>query len=178
MIKTVLIIGGESTGKSALAEALAEHYQTVMVPEYARTYLGALDRPYTQEDLSKIAIGQLTLEETLMPLANGVLICDTGMDVIRCWSMFKYGSIDENLLTLKPASEYDLILVTAPDLPWEPDPLRENPSPEDRDFLFRYYCDVVEKSRKPFGIVAGMGEDRVKKAIQYIDTIFPELHRN
>jgi nicotinamide riboside kinase len=35
----VVLYGPESTGKSTLSKALAEHYKTAFVPEYARTYL-------------------------------------------------------------------------------------------------------------------------------------------
>ena len=35
----VVLFGPESTGKTTLAQQLAEHYQTEWVPEYAREYL-------------------------------------------------------------------------------------------------------------------------------------------
>ena len=35
----VVLFGPESTGKTTLARLLAEHYQTVWVPEFARDYL-------------------------------------------------------------------------------------------------------------------------------------------
>ena len=35
----IVLYGPESTGKTTLAKALAEHYQTTWVPEFARTYL-------------------------------------------------------------------------------------------------------------------------------------------
>ena len=37
--KRVVVYGPESTGKTTLAARLAEHYRTVWVPEYARSYL-------------------------------------------------------------------------------------------------------------------------------------------
>src|SRR5581483_9617149 len=36
--RRICLIGAESTGKTTLARALAEHYQTVWVPEYGREY--------------------------------------------------------------------------------------------------------------------------------------------
>ena len=38
MIKRVAIVGAESTGKTTLAQQLAEHFGTVWVPEYGREY--------------------------------------------------------------------------------------------------------------------------------------------
>ena len=37
--KKIVLFGPESTGKSTLAEALAEYYNTAFVPEYMRLYL-------------------------------------------------------------------------------------------------------------------------------------------
>ena len=39
MIKKIVVIGPESTGKSTLCEQLAQHYKTTWCPEYAREYL-------------------------------------------------------------------------------------------------------------------------------------------
>lgn len=62
-MKKVVVIGPESTGKSTLSEQLANHYQTVWVPEFARGYLETLGRAYNQDDLLRIAEGQLQLED-------------------------------------------------------------------------------------------------------------------
>ena len=34
----IAIVGPESTGKSTISKGLAQHYQTLWVPEYARYY--------------------------------------------------------------------------------------------------------------------------------------------
>jgi nicotinamide riboside kinase len=39
MLKKIVIIGPESTGKSTLCEQLSLYYHTTWVPEYAREYL-------------------------------------------------------------------------------------------------------------------------------------------
>lgn len=90
MIK-VVITGTECSGKTTLAENLAQHYQVPYVPEYAREYLNNLDRPYLQSDLRHIAIGQLELEKKY--IANDLIICDTSMLVIKVWSQIKYNSV-------------------------------------------------------------------------------------
>ncbi|MFK8006949.1 MAG: AAA family ATPase [Saprospiraceae bacterium] len=62
MDKKIILTGPESTGKSTLARQLAQVYNTVWVPEFARTYLEGLNRPYRGDDLLKIAKGQRDLE--------------------------------------------------------------------------------------------------------------------
>src|SRR6202012_3087974 len=91
----IVIIGPESTGKSSLCEALAAHYHTQWVPEYAREYLLKQGMDYRFEDLLTIAKGQLALEErqTAAATAAGksLLFIDTDMYVMKVWSEFVFG---------------------------------------------------------------------------------------
>ncbi|MEO5564328.1 MAG: ATP-binding protein [Chitinophagaceae bacterium] len=63
MIKKIVTIGPESTGKSMLCEQLATHYGTTWCPEYAREYLLKNGTDYSYEDLLTIACGQVELED-------------------------------------------------------------------------------------------------------------------
>ena len=63
MLKKVVIIGPESTGKSTLCKQLAAHYQTLWCPEFARKYLLEHGMDYTYDDLLTIAKGQIELED-------------------------------------------------------------------------------------------------------------------
>jgi hypothetical protein len=61
-IKRVFFItGAESTGKSTLTEALAKHFGGIGIPEYARTYLESINRPYNYADVEAIARRQTEL---------------------------------------------------------------------------------------------------------------------
>jgi len=71
MLKKIVVIGPESTGKSSLCEKLAEHYNTLWCPEYAREYLTIHGMNYTYEDLLTIAMEQVELEEKYSQLAIG-----------------------------------------------------------------------------------------------------------
>ena len=81
MIKKVVLVGPESTGKSTLARRLAEHFNTVLVEEYGRIYCEKFGNDCDAMDHCHIAAGQLFLEEQALPNArHGLLICDTD-----CW---------------------------------------------------------------------------------------------
>ena len=45
-VRRVAMVGAESTGKTTLAQALAAHFRTVRVPEFAREYLMMGHRSY------------------------------------------------------------------------------------------------------------------------------------
>jgi len=55
MVKKIVIIGPESTGKSTLCKSLADHYKTAWVKEYAREYLLNNGTAYSFENLLTIA---------------------------------------------------------------------------------------------------------------------------
>src|SRR5210317_1365104 len=99
-MKKIVITGTESTGKSTLSKALSEHYNCPFVPEYARTYLDALDRPYRYEDLWKIAEGQFAQEIAMSKASPTYLFLDTDLITIDIWSNFKYGRVDPRILQL------------------------------------------------------------------------------
>lgn len=169
-VKKVAIIGPESTGKSELAAFLAERFNTVWVPEYAREYINNLDRPYEPQDLIHIAHGQLRLEdETLQKATHGLLICDTDLYVIKVWSLFKYGRVDPQILNLMQTRSYDLYLLTYFDIPWEEDPLREHP--DKREELYELYHKEMLAQPVPFTIIKGEREQRRNTAVEAIEKL-------
>lgn len=168
-IKKIAIIGPECTGKSELSLFLAGHYQTVWVPEYARAYLDNLNRPYNQNDLLKIAQGQLRLEDEYARDAQKVLICDTNLYVIKVWSQFKYGTCAPEILRQIETRRYDLYLLTYVDITWEADPLREHP--DQREALYNIYYHEMKAQHVPFVEIKGDRELRRSAALQAIDPL-------
>ena len=168
-VKKVAVVGPESTGKSTLSAALADHYQTVWAPEYARGYLDQLMIPYDQRDLIKIAHGQLRLEDEWAMSAKGLLICDTNLVVIKIWSEFKFGECNEEIIKKMQSRKYDLHLLTDIDLPWEPDPLREHP--DKRQEIFKLYEAELKMQNVPYTIIRGRDDQRLSSSIQAVDKL-------
>jgi NadR type nicotinamide-nucleotide adenylyltransferase len=168
-IKKVCVIGPECTGKSDLSKFLASHYQTVCVDEYARNYINKLNRPYVKTDLTKIAHGQLRMENEWRIDANRVMICDTNLIVIKIWSEFKYGDCEPEILQLIEDTVYDLYLLTYIDVPWQDDPQREHP--DKREQFWSIFKSEVEKTKVPFVEIKGSREERKNKAIAAIDSL-------
>jgi NadR type nicotinamide-nucleotide adenylyltransferase len=165
MLKKIVIIGPESTGKSTLSKALAEQLNTVWVPEYARTYLEQHGQTYHYEDLTAIAKGQLASEDEWAQQANKYLICDTDLYVLKVWSEHKYSQVDTPILEAIAQRHYDAYILCDIDMPWSADPLREHPDPEMRQYFYNIYKDIVLHSGKPFSIVSGHEEERLAQAL-------------
>ncbi len=168
-VKKVAVIGPECTGKSALSEFLATHFNTLWVPEFARGYINNLVNPYEEHDLTAIARGQLRLEETWEGTANKVMFCDTNLYVIKIWSEFKFGRCDEEILNHIKTQKYDLYLLTYIDLPWEDDPQREHP--DKREILYELYLNEMKNQPVPFVEIKGEREERRKTAIAAVEKI-------
>ena len=159
----VLITGPESSGKTQLSQYLARQFQGPWVPEFARTYLNALDRPYQEEDLLHILNGQLRKQG--QQDESTIVFCDTGPEVIFVWSAVKYGRVDAYIEKQVREVHFDLRLLCYPDLPWEPDPLREAPDDAVRLQLYDAYAALMDRFGFSYTVIQGEREQREKTAL-------------
>ena len=163
-MKKIVLTGPESAGKTTLAEQLAAHFGTVWVPEFSRQYLESLGRPYIADDLLEIAKGQMALEDEMVSKAvNDLVFLDTSLEVIKVWSLVRFGFCNEKIEQWHSQRLPDYYLICLPDLPWTPDPHRENPN--DRDMLLERYRGELREQNLPFSQVWGIGEERLTNAI-------------
>lgn len=171
MVK-VLVTGPESSGKSYLVRHLARHYNAPKVDEFARQYLRGKET-YDQTDLIRILEGQIKCETQATSTFPSLIFCDTGAEVIHIWFKERFGEVSDKILSAALNNSYDLVLLCKPNIPWEFDPLRENPG--DREYLFQQYVDFFEKLNIiPFVIDQEMNH-RVQQAIEVINDNFPGL---
>ena len=157
-MRTIVLTGPESSGKTTLCQLLAVEYGTTWVPEQARSYLAALGRPYTYEDLTVIAERQLKLRDVRARRAKGYLFCDTDMLVLKIWALEKYGRVPALIEEALQRRAPDAYLLCAPDIPYEPDPLRE--SEGRRAYLFALYETALREMEVPFVVVRGTLTER------------------
>lgn len=171
-MKKIVVIGPESTGKSTLCKTLADHYQTVWCPEYARTYLLQHGRQYTYDDLSAIARGQLALEKTTEAKAtNGLYFIDTCLYVMKVWHEVAFGACPTWILKELSTTRYDLYLLCNTDLPWQKDELREYPDLKTRERLFSMYQDVLSNQTTPWVEISGTDTTRLEIAKNAVNAI-------
>jgi NadR type nicotinamide-nucleotide adenylyltransferase len=166
----VVITGPESTGKSTLAESLAVYYRTVFIPEYARTFVENLARPYNYDDLEHIARHQVQDMEKFGALAHKILFADTFLIITKVWFNVVYKKIPAWLDDSIKESDIDLFLLCSTDVPWQPDPVRENGG-KMRESLFQQYKTELELYGFNYRIVEGLGENRLINAIGFVDEL-------
>lgn len=171
-MKKVVIIGPESTGKSSLSSQLAEHYNTVWCPEFAREYLLHHGKTYSYDDLLKIAMGQLELEDIMLTEAkNHLYVIDTDMYVMKVWCEVAFQNCHKWILKQIAARDYDLYLLCNVDLPWVADELREYPELKKRRMIYKMYKDIVINMGGKWVEISGNYDERFQIAVSAIDTI-------
>ncbi|NRD19120.1 ATP-binding protein [Winogradskyella eckloniae] len=170
----VVLFGPESTGKTTLSRQLARHYHSVWVPEYAREYLqnkwNNERKTCEPNDLLPIAIGQMKLENSLAQKTDSVLICDTDLLETKVYSEAYYlGTCNPILNTYALKNSYDLYFLTYIDTPWEADDLRDKPN--ERERMFNAFETTLKTYNKPYVLLKGNKEQRLKTAVQHIDNL-------
>ncbi|WP_417443100.1 AAA family ATPase [Joostella sp.] len=173
----VVMFGPESTGKTTLAKALAAHYNTEWVAEYAREYLQEKwDRERKTcepKDLIPIAEGQMELENRLSKKATKVLFCDTDILETKVYSEAYYtGTCDPILEKYALENKYDLYFLTYIDIPWVKDDLRDKP--DAREEMFSYFKDALDTYDRNYVLLKGDLETRLKIAIKHVDKLIKD----
>ena len=188
-VRKIVILGPESTGKSILCQQLADHYNTIWCPEYAREYLLEHGNSYTFDNLLTIAENQLKKEEeyagkvisetrqsTTAPVTpSPVLFIDTDMYVMKVWCEFVFNKCHRFILDKAIERTYDLYLLCNTDLPWVKDELREYPDLTNRNKLFYMYKDIMVNQSTPWTEITGAYEERLPMAIRAVDRLIGKI---
>lgn len=165
-MRRITTIGPESSGKTTIAKAIADHFDEYFTPEYARIYLTLYGPEYTFEDLDIMAKGQLDLEQEYLSIAKKYLISDTNLLTYEIWSKYKYGKLSPFISKHLTSIDDNFYLLCAPDFAWEEDPLRENP--EDRDEIFNLYEENLKSSQCHYIVLKGSHELRLEYVLEEI----------
>lgn len=159
-----LILGGESSGKTTLAKALAEKFSGLYVEEYGRTLYEEKNGQLEESDLDRIFATQMLMECYAMS-DDRPGFYDTNALVTQFYKKKMFGT---DLSTLEPVEEvifdlmedYDDILLCRNDFDFVQDGTRQ-----DLEFAteqYNYYKEFMDKYEIPYTIVEGDLEKRLK----------------
>jgi|LSQX01.1.fsa_nt_gb nicotinamide riboside kinase len=163
-----VVTGAESTGKSAVTEWLAKYYNVPYIPEFARSYVEKLKRPYTYKDVEIIASTQIKEIAGYMNSNYPFIFVDTWLIITKVWFEVVFGKSPLWLEDEIKKYKINIFLVCDIDLPWVPDPIRENGG-EKRIMLQNRYIEIIEIYGFDYKIVSGINEDRFINALNIIE---------
>jgi nicotinamide riboside kinase len=149
----IAFTGPESCGKSTMAQWCSIQFNLPLSEEFAREYLQDKVH-YERNDLDEITMGQLVDWR----LKGNHFVADTEMTVMKIWSEYRYQQVSSIILEAYETQIFDHYFLCAHDIPWEPDPLRENSM--NRQELFELFELELEKMNRPFTVLKGSLKDR------------------
>jgi HTH-type transcriptional regulator, transcriptional repressor of NAD biosynthesis genes len=178
-VKRVLVLGAESTGKTTLARALAEHYDTIWNPELGHMYTW-----FREEGLSDWRSGEFALiarlqnwyEDFLAEHSNRVLFCDTD-----AWTTGLFH--EEYVGWRSPAvdavadRQYDLAILCDVDTPFRQDELEMRTDGPHRRRMHDAYLARLVDGEIPFVVVTGPHAERMRAATVAVDELLSEPER-
>jgi len=167
-VQRICLLGGESSGKTTLAAALAERLGTLWVPEYGRQRWEEQDGKLVFNDLLQIARTQLEHERRQSRQAHRWLVCDTSplTTLLYCRELFGHAAPELEQLAEHP---YHHTFLCAPDFPFVQDGTRQDEAFRQKQHA--WYLQELETRGVPFTLLRGTLEQRVETAWQAVTAV-------
>ncbi|MDC9604274.1 multifunctional transcriptional regulator/nicotinamide-nucleotide adenylyltransferase/ribosylnicotinamide kinase NadR [Xenorhabdus griffiniae] len=135
-VRTVAILGGESSGKSTLVNKLANMFNTTSAWEYGREYvfshLGSDEMALQYSDYDKIALGHAQYIDFAVKYANKVAFIDTDFVTTQAFCKRYEGKEHPFVQAMIDEYRFDLVILLENNTPWIADGLRSLGSERDR----------------------------------------------
>lgn len=175
--KKVLLMGGESTGKSTLTINLANRFNTNYIDEAGRdiSERSGTDLLMLSEDFTEILLQHKLNEMKAIEHSNKVLFIDTDALVTQFYMNFLEDPNIEKNKALSDAidalNEYDLILFMEPDVAFVQDGDRSEVIKNDREKYSRQIKELLQAHGKQFISVSGSYQERYEKAVAEVEKL-------
>jgi HTH-type transcriptional regulator, transcriptional repressor of NAD biosynthesis genes len=169
-VKRVCLFGPECSGKTTLAEALAQRFETVVAPEFGRAYTEQYGLDLNADDLRRIALGQIAQSVASKRTANKLLIEDTDPVLTGVWSDMLLGAREPWFDTLTDYA--DLYFLCDVDFAWVDDGTRYFPEAAERRRFFDLCRRELERRGVAYVLLSGPPAQRLERACAEIQRRF------
>jgi HTH-type transcriptional regulator, transcriptional repressor of NAD biosynthesis genes len=178
----ICIVGAESTGKTTLAQKLAEHYKTTWVQEYGREYCeekwknGTITEEWHTSEFLLIANEQCRREDIAARNSSKVLICDTDALATSIWHERYLKTSSAEIQKIAHERQYSLYLLTGDEIPFVQDGLRDGE--HIRHWMHNRFIEVLNETDRSWVLVHGSIQNRISDAIHSIDRLLENTHKS
>lgn len=150
-VRTVAILGGESSGKSTLVNKLANIFNTTSAWEYGRDYvfshLGGDEMALQYSDYDKIALGQAQYIDFAVKYANKVVFIDTEFVTTQAFCKKYEGREHPFVQALIDKYRFDLVILLENNTFWVADGLRSLGSTSERKAFQNLLKKMLHKNK-------------------------------
>ncbi len=170
----VAVVGTESTGKTTLAQRLAERFGEPWAEEFVREFWELKAGKITGEDLGTIALGQIANEDLAAARARRVVFFDTELITCTLWDDVLFPGCCPPWVRAEAeerAKHVDLWLLCDTDVPFEPDPQRSFPDDAGRARAREIWREAVVSRGLPFVDIQGTWSERERRAVEAVQKL-------
>jgi len=178
--KKVLLIGGESTGKSTITINLANYYNTNFLEEVGRdiSERSGTDLLMLPEDFTDILLVHKLKEREALLASNKILFEDTDCLITKFYIQFLEGkekTENEKLAdAIAEINQYDLVLFLEPDVKFVQDGDRSPVIAANRETYSNKIKELYRQNNIHFETISGDYQERFLKAVNLIDKLLEE----
>ena len=164
----IALLGAESTGKTTLAQVLAQHIaretgrSSTWVPEVLREWCEAAGRTPRADEQFAIAQAQHVRIEAAAA-AHACVVCDTTALMTAAYSRLLFDDRSLETWAAQAHARVSLTLLTALDLPWVADGLQRD-GPQVQAPVDAALLDMLHAHDLPWVRVGGQGPARLAAA--------------
>jgi nicotinamide riboside kinase len=173
----VAIVGAESTGKTILAQALAETLtrghglRATWVAEVLREWCDERGRTPRREEQAGIA-EQQTARIAAAAQSHEVVVADTTALMTAVYSRFVFGDESLDAMAVAAHRSCQVTLLTGLDIPWEPDGLQRD-GPQVREPVDAQLRALLHAHGIAYSLVLGLGPQRLQAALAVLAAFLP-----
>lgn len=188
----IAIIGPECSGKTSLANALANSFDnSLYIPEFARIYANNHKRDLTFDDIWPIALGQIDLEKkhldqylnqdlgNFLNNKNNIYIFhDTTLINTRMYAKLLYNKKFNKLDALSREKNYDFyFLLDYKDIIWQPEKFQRGYS-DQRKLQDQELRHILQEDRVDYFNISGDLGSRMEIISNIISDIISDITPN
>lgn len=180
MVLTIALLGGESSGKSTLAQALQHHLNhtvgvtALRVPEHLRSWCETMGRaPHAHEQAERAHEQTRLIDQACQQPGVRVVVADTTALMVAAYSELYFNDNSLYPAALAQQRRYSLTLLMGLDLPWVADGLFRD-SPAMREATDTVLRRELQAAGMGFQTVYGQGDARLQQALRAIGPLLGE----